>query len=158
MRVNTPKSVWKNPVHFVAFGFGAGALPYAPGTWGTVVAIPLYLFIQDFSLSVYLTVLLLAAIFGVWICHVTEQDLGVVDHSGIVWDEIVGFLCTMIAAPRGWGWILLGFVLFRVFDIIKPWPISFVERRVGGGSGIMLDDIMAAVPAWLILQAVAMLV
>ncbi|MEE9452542.1 MAG: phosphatidylglycerophosphatase A [Gammaproteobacteria bacterium] len=152
------RSIWKNPIHFIAFGFGSGAIPFAPGTWGTIAALPIYFLIQDFSLSLYLTLLLLATGFGIWICDVTEKDLGVPDHSGIVWDEIVGYLCTMILAPKGWGWILLGFILFRIFDILKPWPISWVERHVKGGLGIMVDDILAAVPAWIILQMLAWII
>jgi phosphatidylglycerophosphatase A len=96
--------------------------------------------------------------FGVWLCSVTEQDLGVHDHPGIVWDEIVGYLITMFMAPAGWVWMAAGFLLFRLFDIWKPFPIRQIEHRVRGGFGNMLDDALAALYAWLALQAVVRLV
>lgn len=150
--VKTPASVWRNPVHFLAFGCGSGTVPVAPGTFGTLAALPLYLLLAPLGLWTYLTVTALLAVVGVWLCHVTARDLGVHDHSGIVWDEIVGFLVTMTAAPEGWQWVILGFVLFRLFDIVKPWPIGWADRRVHGGLGIMLDDVLAALYAALLLQ------
>lgn len=153
-----PSSIWHNPIHFLAFGFGSGAMPFAPGTFGTLVAVPMYWFLQPLSLWAYLTVVLVVTVVGVWICDVTSRDIGVHDHGGIVWDEIAGYLITMIAAPAGWQWIVLGFVLFRIFDIIKPWPIGWVDRRVHGGLGIMLDDVLAAVFAWLVLQGIVLVV
>lgn len=152
-----PQSVWRNPIHFLAFGFGSGALPVAPGTFGTLVAIPIYLLMEPLSLWLYLAIVTGITVLGVWLCHVTSRDLGVHDHPGIVWDEIAGYLITMIAAPTGWLWVLLGFVLFRIFDIIKPWPIGWADRQVSGGLGIMLDDVLAAVYAWLLLQAIFIL-
>ncbi len=152
-----PGPRWRNPAHLLAFGLGSGALPRAPGTWGTLAAIPLYLLLSGLPLSAYLAVTLVLALAGVWICHVTARDLGVHDHPGIVWDEIVGYLVTMIAAPAGWLWIVLGFLLFRLFDILKPWPIGPVDRRVGGGLGIMLDDLLAGVMALGVLQLLALL-
>ena len=139
--------------HFLAFGFGAGKAPVAPGTFGTLVGIPVYLLLQPLSALVYaITVLALFGL-GVWLCHVAEKDLGVHDHPGIVWDEIVGYLITMFLAPAGWLWIALGFVLFRLFDIWKPFPIRQIEHRVRGGFGNMLDDVLAALYAWVVLQA-----
>jgi len=91
-------------------------------------------------------------VLGIWLCQVTSRDLGVHDHAGIVWDEIVGYLITMIAIPATWPWVVAGFVLFRLFDIIKPWPIGWADRHVHGGLGIMLDDVLAAVYAGLIMQ------
>jgi phosphatidylglycerophosphatase A len=137
----------RNPLHFFAFGFGTGALPWAPGTFGTLVAVPLYLLLRPLPLEIYLSVLLAGFLLGVWICERTSRDLGVHDHSGIVWDEIIGFLLTMAFAPPGWPWLLVGFVLFRLFDILKPWPIRTVDRHLGGGLGIMLDDLLAALYA-----------
>lgn len=142
-----PKLNWRNPIHFLAFGFGSGAMPKAPGTWGTLVAVPIYLLMQPLSLSFYLLLVLLLTLLGIWLCHRTASDMGVHDHPGIVWDEIVGFLITMIAAPVGWMWIVLGFFLFRFFDILKPWPIRWVDRHVHGGFGIMFDDVLAGVMA-----------
>lgn len=152
-RNHAPASVWRNPVHFLAFGFGSGAAPLAPGTFGTLVAIPVYLLIMSLPLWAYLLIVGVMTMVGIWLCDVTSRDLGVHDHSGIVWDEIVGYLVTMIAAPQGIGWIVAGFLLFRFFDIIKPWPIRRIDRQVEGGWGIMLDDIIAGIFSWLVLQA-----
>lgn len=147
-----PKSVWTNPIHFIAFGFGSGAMPWAPGTFGTLAAVPLYFCIALLPNLLYIALLVLAFIFGCWICTKTSQDLGVHDHGGIVWDEFVGYWLTLFALPVSWSWALAGFVLFRFFDILKPWPIRWVDKRVSGGFGIMLDDILAAVYAGLILH------
>jgi phosphatidylglycerophosphatase A len=144
--------VWRNPIHFLAFGFGSGALPRAPGTFGTLVAVPLFLLLAPLPLWTYLSLVAVLAVLGVWLCQVTSRDLGVHDHAGIVWDEIVGYLITMIAVPASWPWLVAGFVLFRLFDIIKPWPIGWADRHVHGGLGIMLDDVLAAVYAGLIMQ------
>ncbi len=135
----------KNPWHFLAFGFGSGLAPKAPGTFGTLAAIPLYLLLVQFSLPVYLTVVLLVSLSGIYICSKTSADLGVHDHSGIVWDEIAGFLLTMVAVPLHWQTVVAGFLLFRFFDIIKPWPIGWLDSRVSGGTGIMVDDLVAGV-------------
>lgn len=138
-----PRAILRNPVHFLAFGFGAGLLPRAPGTWGTLVALPFYLLLRPLPVGVYLSVIALLFLLGIWLCERTARDLGVHDHPGIVWDEIVGYLLTMTLAPAGWIWVLLGFLLFRGFDIFKPWPIIAIDRQVKGGVGIMLDDLLA---------------
>ncbi len=143
--MNKPR-VWSDPIHFLAFGFGSGLAPKAPGTFGTVAAIPVYLLLSLLaSLPGYLVITALFSVVGIWICDKTSKDLGVHDHSGIVWDEIVGYLITMILVPLTWYWILAGFVLFRFFDILKPWPISILDKKVSGGFGIMVDDIVAGV-------------
>ncbi|MFW1676578.1 phosphatidylglycerophosphatase A [Pontibacter sp. JAM-7] len=152
MSKHCPASVWRNPIHFLAFGCGSGAIPKAPGTFGTLAAILPYLWLQHLSLPWYLLMLLLTTLVGIWLCDRTAKDLGVHDHGGIVWDEFVGFWLTMTLAPAGWTWIVLGFVLFRIFDILKPWPIGWVDRKVSGGLGIMLDDLLAGVYAALVLQ------
>lgn len=145
--------VWRDPVYCLAFGFGSGLMPFAPGTWGTLVAVPLYFILALlFRPEVYLAFTVIAFTVGVWVCGKVSRDLGVHDHSGIVWDEIVGFWLAMFLVPLHALWIVIGFVLFRVFDIWKPFPISWVDKRVGGGLGIMLDDILAAIPVFLILQ------
>jgi phosphatidylglycerophosphatase A len=148
-----PKSVFRNPVHFLAFGLGSGAAPFAPGTCGTLAAVPLYLLLAQLSLPLYLLVLVLAFGAGIALCGRTSRDLGVHDHGGIVWDEFVGFWLTMVAAPAGWQWLLAGFLLFRLFDILKPFPISYLDRHIHGGLGIMLDDAVAGSFAWFVLQA-----
>ena len=148
-------SLLKNPIHFLALGFGSGLSPVAPGTFGTLAAIPIYLIlVLSINSTVYLLIVVLLALLGFWLCGKSAEDLGVHDHPGIVWDEIVGFLITMYLAPLSWLWIVVGFCLFRLFDIIKPWPISKLDREVGGGVGIMLDDIVAGIFAWIVLQII----
>jgi len=144
----------RNPVHLLAFGFGSGLSPKAPGTAGTLVALLLYLPLSQLSFWSYLLVVVAAVIVGIWLCGATSRDLGVHDHGGIVWDEFAGFWITMIAAPSGLVWVLLGFVLFRLLDILKPWPIKWVDAHVHGGLGIMLDDVLAGIMAALCLQAI----
>ncbi|WP_010597422.1 phosphatidylglycerophosphatase A family protein [Rickettsiella massiliensis] len=140
------------PFIFLAFGFGSGLSPFAPGTCGTLVAVPLYYLLQSFSLLNYSLILIAAILLGIWICDFTERDLGVHDYSGIVWDEICGFGLTMWAAPSGVGWVVCGFFLFRFFDIVKPWPIAWMDRHLPRGFGVMVDDLMAAVYAWIALH------
>ena len=152
------RTVLTSPVHFLAFGFGSGLSPKAPGTMGTLAAIPLYLLLMNLPLTSYLLAVLLISVAGIWICGESSRRLGVHDHGGIVWDEFAGFLLTMTAAPQGWQWIVLGFALFRLFDIWKPWPVRVADRQLHGGLGIMLDDILAGIYAWLVLQAVAYVV
>lgn len=154
-QVSLANRVWQDPVYFIAFGFGTGLMPIAPGTWGTLAALPLYLLIINTQWSVYLALTVFAFILGVRICDKVSQDLGVHDYKGIVWDEVVGYLLTMFMAPAGWSWMLLGFILFRIFDIWKPQPIRLIDHRIKGGMGIMLDDVAAAIPAWLIMQILA---
>lgn len=153
--VNLSRKVWQHPSYFIAFGFGSGLMPKAPGTWGTIAAIPVYLLFVNAGWQVYLTLTIAAFILGVVTSNMVSRDLGMHDYSGIVWDEVVGYLLTMFLAPSGWLWMVLGFILFRLFDIWKPQPIRFVDKHVHGGLGIMLDDVLAAIPAWLIIQALA---
>ncbi len=146
------RGIMRDPVHWLAFGFGSGCSRFAPGTFGTLAAVPLYLLLMKTPLWAYLLVTLLMFLVGVWLCGKTTRKLGVHDHSGIVWDEIVGYLVTMAAAPGGWEWVVIGFVLFRFFDILKPWPISVADRNIHGGFGIMLDDVIAGFFAFAVLQ------
>ncbi len=152
------RRVFKDPVLFLAFGFGSGLVPRAPGTAGTAAAIPLYLWFSQYSLTIYLVLVFLVSITGVWICQQASARLGAHDHPGIVWDEFAGFLVTMIPASASWIWVVAGFVLFRVFDIWKPWPISWADRELKGGLGIMLDDLLAGGIAAVILFIVIGLV
>ncbi len=144
-KVVVPPGLLKNPVHFLSLGFGSGLSPIAPGTFGTLAAIPLYLLIQPLSLLYYLSITLVTLVVGFYLCEQTAKALGVHDHGGIVWDEIVGFFITMIAVPFDWKWIVAGFILFRFFDIVKPWPIKWIDAKVSGGVGIMLDDVLAGI-------------
>lgn len=150
------KTLLKRPGSFIAFGFGTGLAPKAPGTVGTLVALPLYWLIQDWSLLAYISLVVLAFIFGVWICQTTADWLKLQDPSGIVWDEVVGYLVTMTAAPSGWQWMVAGFLLFRLFDIWKPWPVSLADKKLHGGLGIMLDDVVAGVYAALTMLLISL--
>ena len=141
----------RKPVHLLAFGFGSGLAPKAPGTFGTMVAIPIYLVMQPLSYWLYLLLVVLGFIVGIWICDQASKDLGVHDHGGIVWDEIIGYLIAMSFVPASLWWILIGFVLFRLFDILKPWPISWLDKQVEGGFGIMLDDLVAGLYAGVVM-------
>jgi phosphatidylglycerophosphatase A len=141
-----PAGFWHHPVHLLALGLGSGMLPLAPGTWGTLFAIPVFLLLAQLPMAwLFATVALLFAA-GVWLCGRTASDLGVHDHSAIVWDEVVGYCITMapFAVGAGTAELVAGFVLFRLFDVVKPWPIRAADRRVHGGFGIMLDDALAA--------------
>ena len=138
-----------NPIHFLALGFGSGLVPKAPGTFGTLAAVPLVVLMSSIS-NVYLAVIiLLMSVFGIYICGKAAADAGIHDHGAIVWDEIVGLLITMFMMPISWQSILTGFILFRFFDILKPWPISYLDKNCHGGFGIMIDDIVAGFAAWL---------
>ncbi len=152
------QSLSRNPVHLAAFGFGAGLAPRAPGTFGTLVAVPVVLLVQHLPIMLQIAIVLFMAAFGVWICQRTAEDLGVHDHPGIVWDEITGFVLTMVGAPVGIVWLIVGFGLFRLFDIWKPWPIHLLDKHVEGGAGIMVDDLVAAIYALVILQVLVWLV
>lgn len=154
LKMNYPESVFKNPVHFLAFGFGSGCMPRAPGTFGTLAVIPFYLLFLQLPAPWYPVLLLAIAAVGIYLCGKTAADLGIHDHPGIVWDEFAGFLLTMLFVPFQWYWLLLGFVLFRVFDILKPFPIGYLDRRVKGGFGIMLDDIVAGLFGFLVLHGI----
>ncbi|MBL4671530.1 MAG: phosphatidylglycerophosphatase A [Arenicella sp.] len=143
-----------NPVHFLALGFGSGLIKPAPGTWGTLAAVPLYLLIVSFvstSSYAYFGIILFSFVIGIYLCGKTAADAGVHDHGSIVWDEIVGFFITMALLPVTWQNVVLGFILFRLFDIVKPWPIKLLDKHVHGGFGIMIDDVLAGVFAWVLL-------
>ncbi|CAM4456570.1 MAG: Phosphatidylglycerophosphatase A [Legionellaceae bacterium] len=147
-----PRSIWQKPLHFIAFGFGSGAMPYMPGTFGTLMAIPFYLMLQKLPFYGYLSIVTFATLFGIWMCDKVSKELNESDPPGMVWDEIAGFGITMIGAPHSGYSILIGFILFRFFDILKPGPIGWIDRNVKGGLGIMLDDIVAGICACICLH------
>jgi len=151
------RELLKRPVCFLGLGFGSGLAPFAPGTFGTIAAIPIYLLMQDLPLTIYLFVTTVFFILGIYICQKSADWLGKDDPSAVVWDEIVGYLVTMISAPSGWQWVLIGFVLFRFFDIIKPWPISWLDKNLHGGLGIMVDDVVAGMFAMILLQVIVII-
>lgn len=151
---NKRKPNLTNPVHLLAFGFGSGLAPQAPGTVGTLAGVLLYIPLSFLEHDIYLSIVILSAILGVWICGRAAEDLQVHDHPGIVWDEFVGYWVTMLWAPSGWMWLIVGFILFRLFDVWKPWPICLLDKHVPEGLGIMLDDILAGVFSLVLIQAV----
>jgi len=146
------KELIKRPVCFLGLGFGTGLAPKAPGTFGTLAALPIYWLMKDLSLTIYLILTVIAFFAGIWICQQAANWLEKDDPSAVVWDEIVGYLVTMAAAPPGWLWMVIGFVLFRFFDILKPWPINYADKNLHGGFGIMLDDVIAGLMALGLLQ------
>jgi len=135
--------VLRKPVHWLAFGFGLGLLPRAPGTWGSLLGVVAWWFTPP-VLALQLTIAVLISIAGIFICGASARDLGIHDHGGIVWDEIAGMYLTLLVIPAEPVWVLAAFILFRSFDIWKPWPIRDLDHRLRGGLGIMLDDIIAA--------------
>jgi phosphatidylglycerophosphatase A len=151
---NVAKLSLTNPVHFLALGFGSGLAAKAPGTFGTLAAVPLYLLLAQLSLPWYLAITVFCSVIGIFICGKAAKDMGVHDHGAIVWDEVAGLLITMIAAPQGFIWLAIGFGLFRFFDIVKPWPIRWLDAKVHGGFGIMIDDVLAGVFAFISLQLI----
>jgi phosphatidylglycerophosphatase A len=138
--------VLHRPAHFIAFGGGVGLAPFAPGSFGTLLAWPIFwLLWPDLGDLSYLAVLAILFAIGVWACDVTGRALGVSDHGGMVWDETVAFLLVLFfVAPLGGYWQICAFLLFRFFDILKPPPIRYFERAFKGGWGVMIDDIVAA--------------
>ena len=145
-----PAAVFTNPVHLLAFGLGLGLAPVAPGTFGTLVGWGLCALLGLVMPPVLIAFLAIPLFFiGVWACGVTARDLGVEDHGAIVWDEIVAFLPIAAIASAAWWLQLVGFALFRLFDIWKPYPIRLVEKNVKGGLGVMIDDLMAGAYAYI---------
>ncbi|WP_232358203.1 phosphatidylglycerophosphatase A family protein [Paraneptunicella aestuarii] len=142
-----------HPAHWLAFGFGSGLLPKAPGTFGSLAAIPLVYWASMLPTPVYSLLLTPIILIGIWVCKKAAEDLGVHDHPAIVWDEIAGMMITFMAVPFTLPNLIVGFILFRALDIFKPWPIRWADQSIDGGLGIMLDDVMAGVIASGILQA-----
>ncbi len=148
-----PRPILTNPVHFIAFGGGIGLMPFAPGTFGTALSVFIFLPLSLLDISFYVLITIFLVFLGFFVCDKTAKDLNVKDHPGIVWDEICGFLIAMIGAPREALWVIVGFLLFRFFDVLKPWPIGWIDRKIEGGLGIMLDDVLAGLFTFLIIQA-----
>ena len=144
----------KDPVVFIAMGFGSGLSPKAPGTAGTLMSVPLVYFLQQQSVLVYSLVTLFVLLTGSWVCGYAAKKLQVHDHSGIVYDEVAGFLITMFMVPQSWSLMLIGFLLFRFFDAVKPWPISWFDKNLHGGFGILFDDVVAGVISLLCLMLI----
>jgi phosphatidylglycerophosphatase A len=157
MMVLRPNAVFaaSHPAHVIAFGFGSGLAPFAPGTAGTLLAWPIGWYLGgNYAPCVFIAVVTVCFAVGVWACDVTGRHLGVADHGAMVWDELVAFLLVLAILPRSLEWQAAGFVLFRAFDIVKPPPIRWFERRYHGGFGVMFDDLLAAGYALLCLSVV----
>ncbi len=147
--------IFRHPAHFFAFGFGSGLAPVAPGTFGTLAAIPLYYLLAALlPASLLYGAIILAAVAGIWICDLTGRNLGVADYGGIVWDEIVAFWCVLLFTPVSALWIAVAFIAFRLFDIWKPFPISWFDAKFKNGYGVMLDDGLAAIYTLLVLEGI----
>lgn len=144
---NLVSTVLRDPVHVLAFGFGSGLLPIAPGTWGSLFTALAFWWFAPVNLIVLLGITAVLFVAGIWICGTSSRRLGVHDHGGIVWDEIVGMLLTLTVVDHEPQWVIVAFFAFRLFDIWKPWPIRDVDHSLSGGLGIMLDDVLAAVYA-----------
>lgn len=149
-----PDKIWTDPIYFAAFGFGSGIAPVAPGTVGTLFAIPFYLLLRPLPLVLYIAFVVAFVGFASWVSEKVSRDIEFHDHPGMCIDEFAGFFVTMTAAPHGFGWIVVGFALFRLFDIWKPWPICWIDDHVHGGFGMILDDIVAGLFAMLIIQLI----
>jgi phosphatidylglycerophosphatase A len=157
MKWSADPKLMREPVHLIAFGFGAGLSPWAPGTFGTLIAIPIVLSVMQFGVAAHLVFAVFASLFGIYVCGESARRLDVHDHPGIVWDEIAGFALTMLTVPADFYWTVAGFTLFRVLDIWKPWPIREADHSLRGGLGIMLDDILAGIFAAAILLGLRMI-
>ena len=145
------RQVLSDPVHILAFGFGTGLAPFAPGTVGSLLGVLLAWLTLDLGLVSQIGLAAVLFLSGIWICGASSRRLGIHDHGGIVWDEIAGMYVTLLVAPPTVTAWMLGFLLFRAFDIVKPWPIRDLDHRLGGGLGIMLDDLVAALYAAILL-------
>jgi len=147
-----------HPAHVIALGGGAGLMPRAPGTWGTLLAFPLYgLLASSCTSSLALGVIAAGFVLGVWASARTGRALGVIDHGAIVWDEVIAFMLVLVFTPEGAAWQAGAFVLFRFFDIVKPSPIRYFDRKLKSGFGVMFDDLLAAFYTLLVLALVKIL-
>ncbi|MDX1381461.1 MAG: phosphatidylglycerophosphatase A [Xanthomonadales bacterium] len=131
------------PTGFLATGFGAGLAPRAPGTFGTLAAVPFAIVLKSLPAGVFAMAWIALLLLGVVLCSAAGKRIGVPDHGAIVWDEMVGYWLAVALVPLHWAWLAAAFALFRVFDIAKPWPVGWLERHVPGGWGVMLDDVAA---------------
>ena len=154
MSAGQRRALLATPAGWLACGFGSGLAPVAQGTFGSLAALLPWLLLRELSLPLYVLVLLFGFAVGVWACNVASRALGVADHRSLVWDEFIGqwvALLPLLVLPAPWWTIIVGFALFRLFDVWKPWPISWLDRRVKGGMGVMVDDVVAGVFAAIVL-------
>ncbi|MHB1233894.1 MAG: phosphatidylglycerophosphatase A family protein [Burkholderiales bacterium] len=151
------KFILSRPAYFIAFGFGSGLSPFAPGTAGTLAAFPIYGLLVLAALNPVAYFALIAGLFliGVWASHETGRALGIADYGGIVWDEIVAFLAILYFTPPTWGWFIAAFFIFRLFDVWKPFPIRYFDTHIKNGFGVMFDDALAAVYSIALIKGLA---
>lgn len=142
-----------HPLYFLALGFGSGLSRWMPGTVGSLAAIPVFLLFQPLGLVWQLVIIAISFVAGIAICDWVAKDMEIKDPGCIVWDEFVGLWITYLLLPPGWYWLVVGFLLFRLFDIWKPWPVSFLDKNLTGGLGIMADDVAAGIYGLVALQA-----
>jgi len=154
-RSQSPKTLLRHPAGWIASGFGSGFSPRAPGTVGTAVALLPWWWLRILPLPYYIAAIVVAFVIGVWASSWVVERTGVQDPQVVVWDEFVGVWIALIAVPAGWIWMLAGFALFRLFDIWKPWPVGWADEKIGGGLGVMLDDVFAGVYALIVMQSAA---
>jgi phosphatidylglycerophosphatase A len=151
----SPKALLRHPAGWIASGFGSGFSPFAPGTVGSAAALLPWLWLRTLPFPYYAIALVLAFAIGVWVSAWVVRRSGVQDPQVVVWDEFVGVWIALIAAPIGWTWMLAGFASFRLFDIWKPWPVSWADEKLHGGLGVMLDDVFAGIYALIVMQVAA---
>ena len=151
----SPKALLRHPAGWIASGFGSGFSPFAPGTVGTAAALLPWLWLRTLPLPFYALAIAVAFAIGVWASTWVVRRSGVQDPQVVVWDEFVGVWIALAAVPPGWIWMLGGFALFRLFDIWKPWPVSWADERLHGGLGVMLDDVFAGLYALILMQLAA---
>lgn len=152
-----PHTTWTNPIHFITCGFGVGTFPFFPGTIGTLFSIPIVIMLSHTPLWFYLFTCVALFFIGMYCADITNRDFGTSDHPAAVIDEIATFPIVMIAIPLTWYYLLIGFCLFRFFDIVKPGPIRWVDKHVHGGFGVMFDDVLAALCSLIILHIILIL-
>lgn len=153
-----PKLNGFNPIHWLSLGFGTGLAPKAPGTFGTLVGIPFVYLTTQLTWQWQLIILIAASLIGIFLCQYTAKAMGEHDHPSIVWDEIVGYGFAMLALPFELTWLIAAFILFRLFDIWKPGPIGWADKKLTGGTGIMMDDVLAGILTTAILHGIALIV
>ena len=149
------KFLFTHPAHFFGLGFGTGLTPKAPGTIGTLVGLPLFWLISNYLISTQLIIIAVLFVIGIYFCAKTGNALNVPDHGAIVWDEIVATMLVLTFTPMVWQWWVVAFLLFRLFDIWKPYPICYFDIKLKNGFGVMFDDLLAALYSILSLKFIA---
>lgn len=157
VRIKAPnlQFLLQHPAHFFGLGFGSGLAPKAPGTFGSLVGLPLFWLVSVYPLHLQLTIITVCVLAGIYFCNITGKALGVADHGAIVWDEIVAMMLVLAFTKNEWQWWLTAFLLFRLFDIWKPFPIRQCDAKLKNGFGVMFDDLLAAIYAISALQLMA---